>query len=171
MLFWKINRRIVACMLGTYFCQALDKGTLSFSSIMGIQEDTNLVDQQYSWLGTILYMGVLVGEYPTNVLLQKLPVAKYLSANVFCWGVVIACSAACKNFGSLMAVRFLLGVFESCVQPSFIIMTSMWVSLEPRYFKLSHKACPLQNQRIPSGGSDANSISCQCSIPKRSRCS
>lgn len=128
MLFWKINRRIVACMLGTYFCQALDKGTLSFSSIMGIQEDTNLVGQQYSWLGTILYMGVLVGEYPTNVLLQKLPVAKYLSANVFCWGVVITCSAACKNFGSLMAVRFLLGVFESCVQPSFIIMTSMWVS-------------------------------------------
>lgn len=134
MLFWKINRRIVACMLGTYFCQALDKGTLSFSSIMGIQEDTNLVGQQYSWLGTILYMGVLVGEYPTNVLLQKLPVAKYLSANVFCWGVVIACSAACKNFGSLMAVRFLLGVFESCVQPSFIIMTSMWVSLETRTF-------------------------------------
>ncbi|KAK7712438.1 hypothetical protein SLS64_004822 [Diaporthe eres] len=127
MLFWKINRRIVACMLGTYFCQALDKGTLSFSSIMGIQKDTHLVGQQYSWLGTILYMGVLVGEYPTNVLLQKLPVAKYLSVNVFCWGVVIACSAACKNFGSLMAVRFLLGVFESCVQPSFIIMTSMWV--------------------------------------------
>lgn len=132
MLFWKINKRIVACMLGTYFCQALDKGTLSFSSIMGIQEDTHLVGQQYSWLGTILYMGVLVGEYPTNVLLQKLPVAKYLSANVFCWGVVIACSAACKNFGSLMAVRFLLGVFESCVQPSFIIMTSMWVSLQQR---------------------------------------
>jgi predicted MFS family arabinose efflux permease len=67
-------------------------------------------------------MGVLVGEYPTNLLLQKLPVAKYLSANVFCWGVVIACSAAAKDFKSLMVVRFLLGVFESCVQPSFIIM-------------------------------------------------
>ncbi|GKT92547.1 2-ketogluconate transporter [Colletotrichum tofieldiae] len=30
-------------------------------------------------------MGVLVGEYPTNLLLQKLPVAKYLAVNVFCW--------------------------------------------------------------------------------------
>jgi hypothetical protein len=56
------------------------------------------------------------------MLLQKLPVAKYLSANVFCWGVVIACSAAAKDFKSLMVVRFLLGIFESCVQPSFIIM-------------------------------------------------
>ncbi|CZR65743.1 related to allantoate permease [Phialocephala subalpina] len=125
-LFWTINRRILACMLGTYFCQSLDKGTLGFASIMGIKKDAHLVGQDYSWLGTILYMGVLVGEYPTNLLLQKLPVAKYLATNVFLWGCVIACSAAAENFRSLMVVRFLLGVFESCVQPSFIIMTTMW---------------------------------------------
>ncbi|KAJ3953009.1 hypothetical protein N0V92_010534 [Colletotrichum tropicale] len=127
-LFWIINRRILACMLGTYFCQSLDKGTLGFASVMNIRQDAGLThNNQFSWLGTILYMGVLVGEYPTNMLLQKFPVAKYLSVNVFCWGVVIACSAAAKNFAGLMVVRFLLGVFESCVQPAFIIMTSMWV--------------------------------------------
>ncbi|OBT92427.2 hypothetical protein VE01_09290 [Pseudogymnoascus verrucosus] len=125
-LFWTVNKRILACMLGTYFCQSLDKGTLGFASIMGIQDDAHLVGQDYSWLGTILYMGVLVGEYPTNLLLQKLPVAKYVAANVFLWGIVIACSAAAKDFKSLMVVRFLLGMFESCIQPAFIIMTSMW---------------------------------------------
>ncbi|KAF3008312.1 hypothetical protein E8E14_006467 [Neopestalotiopsis sp. 37M] len=93
---------------------------------MNIRADAGLVGQEYSWLGTILYMGVLVGEYPTNLLLQKLPVAKYLAVNVFCWGAVIACSAAANNFASLMVVRFLLGIFESCVQPAFIIMTAMW---------------------------------------------
>ncbi|KAJ0298049.1 hypothetical protein COL516b_010200 [Colletotrichum fioriniae] len=87
-LFWTVNRRILACMLGTYFCQSLDKGTLGFASIMNIKQDANLVGQQFSWLGTILYMGVLIGEYPTNLLLQKLPVAKYLAANVFCWGII-----------------------------------------------------------------------------------
>ena len=81
-LFWTVNKRILACMLGTYFCQSLDKGTLGFASIMGIKKDAHLVGQDYSWLGTILYMGVLVGEYPTNLLLQKLPVAKYLAFNV-----------------------------------------------------------------------------------------
>jgi hypothetical protein len=83
-LFWTVNKRILACMLGTYFCQSLDKGTLGFSSIMGIRKEAHLVGQDYSWLGTILYMGVLVGEYPTNLLLQKLPVAKYLAFNVGC---------------------------------------------------------------------------------------
>ncbi|RYP58450.1 hypothetical protein DL769_008941 [Monosporascus sp. CRB-8-3] len=125
-LFWTVNRRILACMLGTYFCQSLDKGTLGFSSVMNIRVDANLQGPEFAWLGTILYMGVLVGEYPTNMLLQKLPVAKYLAANVFCWGIVVACSAAASNFASLMVVRFLLGVFEACVQPAFIIMTGMW---------------------------------------------
>ncbi|ORY60508.1 allantoate permease [Pseudomassariella vexata] len=125
-LFWTINKRVLVCMLGTYFCQSLDKGTLGFSSVMGIKTDANLVGNEYNWLGTILYMGVLVGEYPTNFLLQKLPVGKYLAANMFCWGVVVACSAATHDFKTLMVVRFLLGMFESCVQPAFIIMTSMW---------------------------------------------
>ncbi|KAL3477666.1 major facilitator superfamily domain-containing protein [Aspergillus californicus] len=129
-LFWQINRRILVCMLGTYFCQSLDKGTLGFSSIMGIKEDAGLDGDKYNWLGTILYIGVLVGEYPTNLLLQKLPVAKYLAGNVFLWGVVIMCSAASTNFPGLMVVRFLLGVFESCVQPAFIIMTAMWFTRE-----------------------------------------
>lgn len=43
-----IDRRVLAVMIFTYFLQALDKGTLSFASIMGIQKDTGLVGQQVS---------------------------------------------------------------------------------------------------------------------------
>lgn len=46
-LFWTVNKRILACMLGTYFCQSLDKGTLGFASIMGIKNDAHLVGQQF----------------------------------------------------------------------------------------------------------------------------
>lgn len=45
-LFWKINRRILPIMVVTYFCQSLDKGTLNFASIMGIQKDANLKGQE-----------------------------------------------------------------------------------------------------------------------------
>lgn len=43
-----IDRRILAVMVGKYFLQALDKGTISFVAIMGIREDTHLVGQQAS---------------------------------------------------------------------------------------------------------------------------
>ncbi|CAI7595718.1 unnamed protein product [Penicillium bialowiezense] len=129
-LFWKITRRVLVIQVITYFCQSLDKGILNYASIMGLKEDTHLVGQEYAWLGTILYVGIIAGEYPQNLLLQKLPVAKTLAVNVFIWGVVVTCSAACNNFASLMAVRFLLGFFESCVQPAMMLVTGMWYKRE-----------------------------------------
>jgi hypothetical protein len=41
-----IDRRVLAVMIFTYFLQALDKGTLSFASIMHIKQDAHLVGQQ-----------------------------------------------------------------------------------------------------------------------------
>ncbi|GLA77516.1 hypothetical protein AtubIFM55763_009703 [Aspergillus tubingensis] len=129
-LFWMITRRILVIQIVTYFFQSLDKGILNYASIMGIKDDAHLVGQEYSLLGTILYIGILVGEYPQNLLLQKFPVAKMLSVNVFIWGAIVACSAASTRFGSLMAVRFLLGFFESCIQPAMMLITAMWYKRE-----------------------------------------
>ena len=45
-----IDWRILTIMVFTYFLQALDKGTLSFASIMGIRNDLHLHGQQVSAL-------------------------------------------------------------------------------------------------------------------------
>lgn len=42
----KVDKRVLSIMIFTYFLQALDKGTMSFASIMGIKKDTHLVGQQ-----------------------------------------------------------------------------------------------------------------------------
>lgn len=81
---------------------------------------------QYSWLTTIVYIAVLVVEYPTNWIIQRISVAKYLAANIICWGAVLALHAACKNFGGLLAVRFFLGALEACCQPCFVFLSGMW---------------------------------------------
>ena len=41
-----IDRRILVIMVFTYFIQALDKGTMSFASIMGIISDTHMTGLQ-----------------------------------------------------------------------------------------------------------------------------
>lgn len=33
------------------------------------------------------------------------------------WGVVVALNCVCKNYASLLALRIVLGIFESCVSP------------------------------------------------------
>nr|XP_019012533.1 uncharacterized protein I206_02028 [Kwoniella pini CBS 10737]OCF51314.1 hypothetical protein I206_02028 [Kwoniella pini CBS 10737] len=121
-----VDIRILPFLLLIYFCQTFDKATLAFSSIMGLQQDNNLKGQQYSTLGTILYAGYLIGEIPVNRILQKVPLGKFLGILVSIWGTIVCMHAVCKNFGSLMAVRFLLGLFESGVQPALMLLTTMY---------------------------------------------
>lgn len=59
-----IDKRVLVVMITTYFLQAIDKGTLTFSSIMGIQTDAGLVGQEYNWLTTCIYITILIVEYP-----------------------------------------------------------------------------------------------------------
>ncbi|KAK7695578.1 hypothetical protein QCA50_000214 [Cerrena zonata] len=127
---WMVHKRVLVVMVVTYFAQTLDKGTINFASIMGIITDNNLHGQQYAWLTTCVYIAILVWEFPTNRLLQRLPVAKYLGFNIIAWGAVLACTAACKNFTGLVIVRTLLGIFECVCQPAFVFLSTMWYTRE-----------------------------------------
>lgn len=69
---------------------------------------------------------MLIVEYPTNWIIQRVPIAKYLGLNIMAWSFTLACHALCKSFPALVAVRTLLGIFEAVCQPTFLILSSMW---------------------------------------------
>ncbi|KAH9907549.1 major facilitator superfamily transporter [Xylariomycetidae sp. FL2044] len=125
-----IDKRVLLIMVLTYLTQAIDKGTMSFASVMGVREDTNLHGSQYSWLTTVIYIVVLVVEYPENWIIQRVPLAKWLSFNVFMWGVVLSLHAVGNNFVSLVILRGFLGAFEAVCQPIFVVMSAMWYRRE-----------------------------------------
>ncbi|CAK7246340.1 MAG: hypothetical protein STHCBS139747_007967 [Sporothrix thermara] len=133
-----IDKRVLVIMIATYFLQAIDKGTLSFASIMGIVNDTGLVGQDYSWLTTCIYITILIVEYPQNWIIARVPIAKYLSFSIIAWGAVLACTAACHNFTGLVVVRTLLGLFESACQPSFVILSSIWYRREEQASRVTY---------------------------------
>lgn len=62
--------------------QSIDKSTLGYSAVFNLREDTHLVGTQYSWLGSLFYLGYFFWEYPTSVMLQKLPVGTLMSVTV-----------------------------------------------------------------------------------------
>ncbi|KAI0107381.1 MFS general substrate transporter [Hypoxylon sp. NC0597] len=122
----RIDTVILPIMLTVYFLQGLDKATLAYASVFGLIEDTGLAGDEYSWLGSIVYLAQLVMQPPLAWLLVRLPIAKFTSAMVLLWGVSLACMAAAHSFGGLLATRFFLGVFEASVAPSFVAITQMW---------------------------------------------
>lgn len=115
----RIDFRILPLLLGAYFFQQLDKSALSYTSIFGLVEDTHLVGQQYSWLGSILYLSQLVFQPLAAVLLVKAPTGKVIGTAVLLWGSTLAITSACTDFKSLLGMRFLLGAFESMIGINF----------------------------------------------------
>ncbi|EJD53831.1 MFS general substrate transporter [Auricularia subglabra TFB-10046 SS5] len=131
----KLDKVIPPICAAVYFTQFLDKTSLNYASIMGFP----IVGSHYNLVSLAFYAGFMasVWEFPTNYISQRLRIAKYLGVNVILWGVVLMCHAATTSFGSLFALRFLLGMFESCVAPTLVLLIGMFYRKEEQGRRIS----------------------------------
>jgi MFS family permease len=134
----RIDLVILPLMLVVYFLQGLDKATLAYASVFGLIKDTGLVKDQYSWLGSIVYLAQLVMQPILAWLLVRLPIGKFTSVTVLLWGIALSFMAAAHDFGGLLATRFFLGAFEAGVAPSFIAITQMWWRRREQTLRVSY---------------------------------
>jgi sugar phosphate permease len=132
----KIDFMIMPLMWCCYCLQYLDKTLINYANVMGLQEDANLTETQFSTLALIFYVSYLGLEFPHGYLMQRFPTAKYIGCMVTLWGLIVAVTSACKNYGSLVATRVLLGVFEAAVAPSLILITGMWYKHNEQPFRV-----------------------------------
>ncbi|KAI9321705.1 major facilitator superfamily domain-containing protein [Dichotomocladium elegans] len=120
----KINLAFLPLVSTILFVQFMDKSTLSFSGVMGIFEDTGISHNEFSWLGSMFYVGYLAMQIPNQYFLQRVQISKYLGAVLMVWGVCLALTAFSKNFSHLAGLRFLLGFWEGTVYASVFLLIS-----------------------------------------------
>ncbi|KFA69925.1 hypothetical protein S40285_03902 [Stachybotrys chlorohalonatus IBT 40285] len=151
----RIDLIVLPLMLAVYFLQGnavlsfrvfrklsvvpgLDKATIAYASIFGLIEDTGLQGNQFSWLGSIVYVAQLIAQFPLAWLLVKLPIGKFTSLMVLFWGVTLTLMAAANNFQSLLIARFFLGAFEASIAPSFVAITQMFWRRREQPLRMSY---------------------------------
>ncbi|CAK7220011.1 hypothetical protein SBRCBS47491_004045 [Sporothrix bragantina] len=132
----KIDRLLLPLCAISYIFFFIDKTTLSYAAVFGIQADLDMHGTDYSWLSSLFYFGFLVWALPANLLLQRLPVGMYLGINIMLWGILLMAQAACNNFASLAALRVLGGAVEAVADPAFILITSMWYTRREQPVKI-----------------------------------
>ncbi|EPQ52012.1 MFS general substrate transporter [Gloeophyllum trabeum ATCC 11539] len=122
----KVDALIIPALAVCYAFYYIDKTTLSYAAIFGLKKDLKLLASEYSWLSSLFYFGWLGWALPTNMLMQKFPLNKYLAFNIFMWGVLLMCQAASRNFTELAVLRVLSGAFEATADPAFLLITATW---------------------------------------------
>lgn len=116
----KVDWMLMPLMFASYYLQYSDKTLMSYASIMGIIKDTNMPPNGYSHLAIAFYISFLVCEPIQAFMIQRFPTATYLGANMVLWGIVLTLNCVCHDFASLVALRVLLGVFESVTAPRYV---------------------------------------------------
>ncbi|GAM91251.1 hypothetical protein ANO11243_092980 [Dothideomycetidae sp. 11243] len=132
----KIDWRLVPIMLVVNGIQFVDKLTISYAATYGLIKEAHLKGQQFSTLITLFYVGYLVAQYPANYIMQRYPVGKVITIAFLLWGITLATMGSATKFSTLAAARFFLGVFESCVNPGFILITSSWWKREEQMARI-----------------------------------
>ncbi|KAH7025665.1 uncharacterized protein B0I36DRAFT_293256 [Microdochium trichocladiopsis] len=123
---WKLDLILMPMMVLTYVLCYMDKVALSEASVFGIQKDLGLVGQQYNWSSSIFYLGYVIWQYPSSVLMQRLPIGRYFGCMIFLWGITTASTAFTTNFTTLCVDRVFLGVFETCMNPILTILVGQY---------------------------------------------
>lgn len=68
----------------------------------------------------------MAAQLPSNMLITRIRPSWYLPGAAITWSLVSACTAATTSFGSLIAVRFFLGIVEAPLFPGAVYVMSCW---------------------------------------------
>ncbi|KAJ5852141.1 uncharacterized protein N7529_011526 [Penicillium soppii] len=123
----KIDTRLLIMMVVMYILNYLDRNNIASAKLAGLEKDLNLKGEQYQTSVSILFVGYLLMQVPSNMILNKFgKPSVYLPGCMLAWGIVSSCTAATKSYGGLLACRFILGFVEAAYFPGCLYLLSAW---------------------------------------------
>lgn len=126
------------------FLSATDKVTCRHSNnyaaarLQGLETDLNLSDSQYQLGLSILFVGYILAQVPSNMLLNYMGrPSLYLGLFTMLWGSVSALTSLVKSFGQIVACRFILGMVEAPFFPGVLFYLSKWYTKSELNLRMS----------------------------------
>lgn len=102
-----------------YFFSYLDRSNIGNAKIADLMEDINLTDSQFSTASAVLYATYITVQIPGVLLFRMFKANQYLGGMMAAWALVTIFTVFVNNYGSLVATRVLIGLFEgsfySCI--------------------------------------------------------
>ncbi|EUC29848.1 hypothetical protein COCCADRAFT_8025 [Bipolaris zeicola 26-R-13] len=132
----KIDTRLMPMAILMYIMNYLDRNNIAAVRLAGLQEELNLSSVEYQTIISILFVGYILMQVPSNLFLNKFgKPALYLPTCMVVWGIISGATAACQNFGGLIACRFMLGVVEAAYFPGCLFYLSAWYTRKELGFR------------------------------------
>jgi D-galactonate transporter len=125
LVYKKINWRLLPFLLLCYFFAYLDRINIGFAKLQ-MQQDIGISDAVYGFAAGIFFLGYVLFEVPSNLMLPKIGARKTISRIMILWGLTSAGMLFVRDATTFYILRFMLGVFEAGFAPGMIFYMTYW---------------------------------------------
>ncbi len=130
-LYRKITRRFLPLLCLCLVAAYLDRVNVGFAKLQML-DDLAFSNTVYGLGAGIFFIGYVLFEVPSNLLLHKVGARLWIARIMITWGIIGAGMAFVKTPMQFYILRFLLGVAEAGFIPGVLYFLSCWFPSERR---------------------------------------
>ncbi|GJN86627.1 MFS general substrate transporter [Purpureocillium lilacinum] len=122
----KVDMRLIPPLFVMYILNYLDRNNIGNAKEAGMAESLHLSSSDYSLAVSIFFIGYLLLEVPSNMILNRTRPSLYLPGLMIVWGGMVIAYVGINTKGHLIALRFCLGLLEAGYFPGVLLFMSNW---------------------------------------------
>ena len=124
--------RLIPIAFITYSLAYLDRANYGFGAASGLAEDLHITAGTSSLLGSLFFLGYFFFQVPGAAFAEKKSAKVLIFWSLIAWGLLASFTGMITNIKLLFVIRFALGVVESAVMPSMLVLLSNWFTKAER---------------------------------------
>ncbi|TDZ19992.1 putative transporter [Colletotrichum orbiculare MAFF 240422] len=123
----KMDLVIMPIMVIMYVLNYLDRQNIASAKLANITQELNLSEVQYQTTVSILFVGYILMQIPSNMIVSKIQwPGIYICAGMAAWGAISSLMAIVHNYEGLLMARFFLGFVEAIFFPGALFFLSLF---------------------------------------------
>ncbi|KAF2663781.1 MFS general substrate transporter [Microthyrium microscopicum] len=133
----KLDWKLLPALSILYLLSFLDRSNVANARLEGLTTDLKMTGNQYLTGLTLYFIGYVIFEIPSNIILKRTSPRIWLPTLTLAWGVVATLMGVTQNLGGFFTVRFFLGATEAGLFPGVCYYLSMWYKRHERQYRIA----------------------------------
>ncbi|MGF6756746.1 MFS transporter [Paraburkholderia sp. GAS42] len=130
-MFRKVAWRIIPFLFLCYVVSFLDRINIGFAQLQ-MKHDLGFSDAMYGLGAAVFYVGYVLCEVPSNILLARFGARRTFTRIMLLWGLASVCMMFVSTPAHFYILRFMLGVFEAGFFPGIVLYLTYWFPVNRR---------------------------------------
>ncbi|MCA8092538.1 MFS transporter [Burkholderia anthina] len=130
-VYGKITARLVPLLFLCYLTAFINRNNIGLAKLQ-MQTSLGFSDAVYGIAASMFFIGILLFEVPSNLLLRRIGARTTILRIMMLWGITAAATLFVTKPLHFYVLRFLLGAFEAGFFPGVILYLTFWFPEERR---------------------------------------